>query len=197
MDRHQKNKLTMYNITERVLDDNTSIWNVIPAFVIAKNTFSTLIPNIHKASAKQDARTTGIATDKRIMKKALADCAAVIAAILSAFASDIGNNEIREAVAFTSRKLFKCRDNKMLSHCSNIYKLALANAAALLPYGVTALNISQLQTSINGFKNYAPKTRAARVTKQTHTKNLKRLFAKTDELLRMQLDNMVVFAQSR
>lgn len=188
----KENKLSMYRVAEKVLDDHSIVWNTTPAFVTTKTAFSGKIAAIAAASIQQQAVITGIATDKRVLKSTLIDVAAPVAAAVIAYASQTNNNELLEAVNYTHSDLVRTRDDQVAERCQIIHNHATAHLAALADYGITAPVLNALQTSITAYNTKVPMPGAAKQTKKTATINLNNLFKETDVILKLQLDKLML-----
>lgn len=182
----------MYRVTEQLLDDNNAIWSATPAFVTAKTAFSANITAISLASQQQQAVITGIATDKRVLKRTLVEVAAPIAAAVIAYASQTNNNELLEAVNYSQSDLNFTRDDMLTDRCQIIHNKANDNLAALADYGITAPLLNALQDAINAYAVKVPAPGTARQSKKTATINLRNLFNDTDTILKMQLDKLML-----
>ena len=165
MTDHQENKLSMYRATEQFMDDNSTLWNGIPAIVTTKTAFSAKIAALIAASQQQEVIITGISTDKSVLKNNLVNLVYPIASALTAFASQNNNNELLEQVNYSRKDLLRTKDDIMGQRCQNIHDLANANLAALAGFGITAPVLATLQTAINDYVSKVPAARTARVGK--------------------------------
>ena len=188
----QENKNSMYRVAEKLLDDNSIIWNGTPAFVTTKGAFSAKITAISTASQQQQAIITGIATDKKVLKTSLIDITAPVAAAVIAYASQTNNNELLDAVNFTRSQLLATRDDMLADRCQIIHTKATANLVALAPYGITAPVLTTLQTTITAYNAKVPAPGTAKQSKKTATINLRNLFKETDTILKLQLDKLML-----
>lgn len=188
----QENKLSMYRVVEKLLDDNSIIWNGTPAFVTTKNAFSSKIAAISTASQQQQTINTGIATDKKLLKISLINIAAPVAAAVIAYASQTNNNELLNAVNFTQSQLAGTRDDMLGDRCQIIHTKANANLLALAPYGITAPVLTTLQTAITTYTAKVPAPTTAKQSKKTATINIRNLFKETDVILKLQLDKLML-----
>lgn len=192
----QENKLSMYRVAEKLLDDNSIIWNGTPGFVISKGLFSGKIVAINTAAAQQQAIITGVSTDKNVLKLSLVDKAAPVAAAIIIYASQNNNNELLEAVNFTHTQLIKTRDDLLGGICQNIHTKATENLLALADFGITAGSLTALQAAITAYSVKVPAPGTAQLTKSTATFNLRKLFKETDVILKMQVDRFVLTFKS-
>lgn len=127
-----------------------------------------------------------------MLKKALADITAPIAAAAIAYASQTNNNELLDAVNFSQSELLATRDDLLGDRCQNIHTKANDNIAALAAYGITALMLTDMQNAITAYLAKVPAPSTAKLTKKTATLNLSNLFKATDVILKMQLDKLML-----
>lgn len=188
----QENKMSMYRVVEKLLDDNNIIWNGTPAFVTTKTAFSSKLTAISTASQQQQAIITGISTDKNILKTSLVDIATPVAAAVIAYASQTNNNELLNAVNYTHTQLIKTRDDMLGDRCQIIHTKANDNLVALAAYGITAAVLTTLQNAITTYTTKVPAPGTAKQSKKTATINLRNLFKETDVILKFQLDKLML-----
>lgn len=191
MNDRQENKLNMYHAVEQILDDNAAIIASVAAFQTATANFKAKIAQIVAADQQKSISLKGIAVDKNVAKRALAQKATGVARLVSAYASATANNILREQVKFSDSALLRKRDDQIAQLCQNIRDAADDNAAALLSYGVTPAMLADLQTAIDDYAARVPAPRAAVSTRATLQTNLAALFKAADDILINQLDDLL------
>ena len=185
-------KLNMYRAVQKHCTDNAAIVATLPAFATTLTAFNAKISAIISTAQQEDLVTKGITVDKAEAKKTLCRLAADIAAPIFAFASAGSNNQLKQEVNFSFSDLLKTKDDILAPRCQNIKDVGTANLAALAPYGLTAANLTALQTTIDGYQAKVPTPRNSAAQKKTIRENLKKLIQETDTVLKEQMDKTVV-----
>lgn len=193
MRNRQLNKLSMYRTIEKILSDNPALVNTIPALAATKNNFSQKIQAIATASGQQQSVTTGITTDKKLLKRTLVENVLIIAGALNAYASQTNNNQLLDDVNHSRTKLLETRNEQLAPLCQTIHGHAVAHLSALAAFDITSLHLSTLQTHINNYRAKSQEPRIAVVAKKTATGVMARTFAQTDKLLRYEMDKLILW----
>jgi hypothetical protein len=192
MTSKQEAKLNMFRATQKHCADNAAIVATIPAFQAAVNALNAKIASIIATTQQEDLVTKGITIDKAEAKKTLCQLAADIAAPIVAFAASTNNNQLLNEVNFSYTELFRSKDDQLAPRCQNIHDAALANLAALAPYGISAATVTTLQASIDNYQAAVPNPRNAAAQKVTIRANLKNLIKEADTVLKLQMDKTIV-----
>lgn len=191
MDAKKEAKLNMYRVIKQVCDDNTTTVSSNAAFLAAFNSYKAKLSVLITTVTSELQVITGIATDKTTLKKNLAQSAADICNLVSAYASAVNNNTILAAVSFSYSTLYKIKDDKIHETCQNIYNTAYANAAALVSYGVTTAMLSAFQQAITDYATIVPKPKSAKAARTAFAKSINLQMKDIDALLKKQLDKLL------
>ena len=73
-----------------------------------------------------------------------------------AYATVVNNSVLLAQVKYTESAVNKSSDSNLISIAQVVHDAANANAAALVAYGVTAANITTMQTTITSFSGAIP-----------------------------------------
>jgi hypothetical protein len=192
MTNRQENKLAMYLATLSVMNQNFNTWTTVPAITAAVNTLDQKINDIRTASAAQDLQLTGIATDKRQLRARLVELGYQLSSIISAFAQDTADNELKDKVDYSFSELNKISDSLIAQRCTNFHDLGTTWLADLTSYGVTQQQLDDLKQAIDDYVAKAPAPRTAASNKVAVTRSIKELFEETDQLLKSSLDKLVI-----
>jgi len=119
-----------------------------------------------------------------------------IAAAVFAYASKINDNELKQKVNYTPSDLRNSRDTILKDICQTIHNEANAVVANLADYGKTPADLAQQQQEIDDFAAILAKPRTAIGTRATATTRLVALFQQGDDLLKNQLDKLMVNYQT-
>lgn len=192
MDAKTDSKINMYRTVRQICDDNPTTVASNPAFSAAYATFKAKLSALNITITAYLQIITGIATDKTTLKKNLCTSTTDICKLISAYASSINNNTLLEAVNFTYSDLYKIKSDKIHEFCQNIHDLAVANAPALIPYGITNALLLSFQQAITDYTNIAPKPQSAKATKKSLNKSINTQTKDIDTFLETQLDKLII-----
>jgi hypothetical protein len=194
MDAKQEAELNMQRGIEQHIDASTTIIAAVPAFPTAFNKLKGFNAQIVAGVGGQEATRTGFAKDKQTAESALIDTTLKTAKPLRAFASETGNNTLRDEIDIEFSDLNRLRDDQLAPRCQIIHDRASANLEALKDYGITAAKLQDLQNKIDAFAAQVPKPRAARADRSVKTVNLKELFRESRKVLTIMDDLIENFA---
>lgn len=189
-------RLNMYHAVIAYCDENAVIVATVPAFQTALTSFKAKVSSIVSTSQLEEEITSGIATDKGVLRTTLCEQAADIAALVYAYAASVNNNTLKEAVDFSKSDLRLIKDDNLPQVCQNIHAAANDNLAALAPFGVTAGMLSSLDDLIEDYAEAVPKPRNATALKKTYASTLKNLYAEADTILKEQMDKTAISFKS-
>lgn len=192
----QENKRSMYLAVQNVCNANNDIWNTMPAFVQAFTDFEALLGHIDTQRQIQEGKTTGITQNKQQEEDEMTQAAIEMAAAVYAYASRTGDNALRARVDYSPSSLRRSRDTALRDICQNIHDAASAIIADLADYGKTPADLDQLQQEINDYAAILANPREAIGTRATATARLVTLFREADDLLKNQLDKLMLTYQN-
>lgn len=192
----QENKRSMYIAVQNVCNTNDTLWSGLPSFGTAFTEFETVLAAITAQSQIQEGKTTGITQNKQKEEDEMIQITVEIAAAVYAYASKIGDNELRDKVNYSPSSLRESRDTVLKDICQGIHDEANNVIAELADYGKTPEDIIQLQKEIDDFAAIIAKPRTAIGTRATATTQLVQLFSQADDLLKNQMDRLIVTYQN-
>jgi hypothetical protein len=188
MNKDQEDTLNMYQAADSELTTNNGVWALNLPFAAAVAQLEANIDAIENVRDQQDADITGITEDKQNRRQKLEDETFTIGSVIVMYASTVNNRELLKKVNFTRSELLRARDNELPGMSDRVHQAAADNTAAVLPFGITAIMITALQTAIDAFVDYISKPRAALSETSAATEQLPPLFTATNKLLEEQLD---------
>lgn len=192
MNSRQEAKLTMYRAVEQHCDNHESIIETIVALKNAFTKFKATIAEIIEITQLTDVTTSGFTVDKTKQKESLAQKTADLAGLIFAFATNSGNEPLKEETNIKLSKLVGTRDDQLAPRCQKIHDKGRENLTALKHYGVEEIQLTELQTEINNYLLSTPKPRLALSERKIQNANLRRLIDEADRLLKDQMDRLVV-----
>jgi hypothetical protein len=156
------------------------------------STFISKIALIQATENRQQRTTKGVTTNKKNKKLLLIEKALVVAGGILSVAQETNDTELFELVNFTASELEHIGDTLLLDRVTLILDTGNANAAAILPKGITAVILGELQTMVTEYETVVVSPRDLIVDKKTATAQLKVLFLDTDALLKDNLDRLMM-----
>lgn len=192
----QENKRSMYIAVQNVCNENSDVWSAMPAFTTAFNEFETILAQIDAQSQIQKGSTTGITQNKQKEEDEMIQATVEIAAAVYAYASKVGDNELRDKVNYSPSALGELRDTVLKDVCQSIHDEANNVITQLADYGKTPQDLTQLQSEIDDFTAIIAKPRTAIGTRATATTRLVELFSQADAILKNQIDKLMVTYQN-
>lgn len=175
----------------QVLDQNTVIWNGVPAMVQAHTEFKANITAIELAVSKQVADITGHAKDKASAEDNMIAKTLSVAGSVMALATVNGDNGLAEAMNITPSELRRYRDSVVAQRCMGVHDAATLNAAALVDYGVSAADIIDLKARIDKYVSLIAQPRNMITARKGATAEIGALVRDTMKLLNNRIDRLM------
>jgi len=192
MTKPQIDQYNMLLTVENLLDDNVSIWNANLPISTTKTLFSSKLDALANQVALQLVNPTGITEEKNNVKIDLINKAFVIASACCSFASATNKPELYSKCNLTRTNLEKFKEAELIGVCTNIQTDALAHVALLAPYGVTAVIINSLQSSITAFSAITRNPVTAIAKRATATTEIAKMLPEIIKLVETRLDKDLV-----
>lgn len=150
MTQKQINYFTMVQAVLKWLTDNATIWTGITAIEDQVSALQIIVTKLQESYLKQtENQTEGYTSNKDIAFENMETLAYSIAIKIRAYARQINNMAIFNAVNFSMSELTHGPEQDQIEHCRVIKNQASANIAAMPTYfGLTAGDITALQTAI-------------------------------------------------
>lgn len=191
MNTRQDNKLAMGLNVQTTCNHYSAIIAQIPAFVAALGDLGVKMEYIKNQAQIQAGKTDGITQDKNTAKQALCDKAFEVGSAVGSYASTVKNGDLAAKVGFTHSDLLRSRDIETAGLCQNIRTAATDNLAALVDYGVTAADLTDLAQEISDYETALSTPANARVSKKTATDNIDAAFTDLDNILANRMDALL------
>lgn len=192
MTDREENKLSMYLATEKLMFDNNIIWSAIVAIVSAMGDLKNGIKFIQKQRQIEELATTGTTKDKAAAKKAAIEKALPIAGALTAYAAVTNDNTLKDQVNYGWNDLNASRDTVCHDRLVLIQSKADDHAAALLDYGVSGTDITDLLNLNAAFLAGIQSPQVAKGAGVAARKERKKKMKEMDALLKERLDKLMV-----
>jgi hypothetical protein len=129
--------------------------------------------------------------DKAALRSRMSELTVAIGNALAARATLMGDHEVAEMMKVTRSGLDKLRDTTVGTKCKMIHVKALENVGMLSDFGLTVAMVTELGTSIAGYRQAIAKPRGGIGAGVDATLELADLFAKGDLVLKESLDRLM------
>ena len=181
----------MFDTTLDFLNNNSSVWNGVPAFVDAVGRATTGVAAIDNTGDQQQTPTTGIALNKAALRDDLEEKTLEIADQLSALAAKTGDQILGAKVEMTKSSLDKLEDSDLEQVAELVVSLGVANKTPLIDYNVTSADVTALDAARTAFVGVKTAPRQAAVERKAMTGTLPELIASVRSIFRNEIDKMV------
>ncbi len=189
MNKDQEDNLNMQQATSGVLHAFNAVWTANTPFSDAVDELDDGIDTIGEQRDIQLQDNTGVAEDKQLSREDLEDRTYTIGKVIAFYASTIKNRKLFEKVNYTRSELRNARDNEVPTLAQKVHEEAVANAAAILPYGVTGTMTTDLGTAKDSYVTAIGKPREALTESSAATERLVPIFDDQGVLLSERIDN--------
>ena len=195
MDKIQEDKKNMFIAVQKVLDENTEIWNNQSTLVMSKAALDGKLMELENLKPVNDKDTNENA-DKVEVREKLIETTIDISSSLLNYASKTGNSDLCEKVNYTKSDLELSRDTILKDMCQLIYEKANENIENLINYNVTKKELSVYQILIEEFDKLITDPLELVRKKQEGRKSVSVLINEMEELLKERIDNLVSIFKS-
>ena len=192
MDDKQSDHLDMFRSVSKHGSDNQATTDMVVAFKNGITLLNGRITAIEDASGEHQQRITGVATGKQDLRIVLCEMTFGIISPVKAYAYAINNKKLEEQMNYTLRGLKGVKDDEIGALAQGLWKIVNPLVASLGDYGITGPHMVVWQTAINRYKPSVAAPRIAITHKATITKELKKLFAEANEILKKTLDPLAI-----
>ena len=192
MNKGQNQTMKMFQLTSEYLEGTDSaILNGLPGFQGFKTEFNVNRGKLRAQYELQTRNITGYALDKKEARKEMIDQAVDISNKIVAYATISDNTELVDDMHYTTNGLNRAKDNECIVKCVTIHNKGTALLTHLTDYDVTAIMLTNFQTSINKFDACLVKPQTQINTVKLATAEIISLFTATSQLL-TKMDRLVL-----
>ncbi len=175
------------------LQRERSVWLVLKS--ILADAHKGLITEIESAESKMNSVHEGRTEQKNNAETVLAEKAARIASTVKAYAIINNDMNLAENNDWTVSKLLKMADLEKLNRIKSIRDDAKANEAGLADYGITAEDLTDLDSFLTTYESFFTEKGIAFGERSATRKEMTELFEKINNILRNRIDLiMEIFA---
>ncbi|TCZ64591.1 hypothetical protein [Flaviaesturariibacter aridisoli] len=196
MTAKQEPQYDMFELVEKCLKANLSIFETMPAVKRTANRFLSLVNDIGVAAGRREA--IGFSgTDKFLARTALAEVLAGVGGIIGAWAIDTGDNNLHRQVAHSKSDFKNMRDSDLKVVANHFKTIVDTHAADLEPFGLDADMRTDLEANIGRFTDLKTATRSGVVDRKKENAKLKTFFTAANKILNEQLDKLIRAQQKK
>lgn len=186
----------MFATLKNFFADNNETLEIIPALSVRVKRFHYLLQEIDNTQQIQAVKVKGAGILKLKEETAMIKATIEIAATLYVYAIDNHLPDLQVKTNLTASKLVNMPNEKAKTTCLNIYKEAVKLDGHLSDYGTTGEQIINLKQQIDDYTQQIASPRLAIVTRRQATLRLKELIDQTNELLRFEIDKLMVLLET-
>jgi len=176
MTGNQENKLTMMKTVIGVLNKFNATWTTFIPFSDLVTQLKATYTQVAAEAALQDQITQGITQNKANLQSIMVATAYEIENKINIYATFINDPALAASFNFTYTQIESLRDTELVIRANTIHDTALANLAALAPYNITALVLTDFKTAIDNFAAVIEAPQLKQNEKKIAKQNLTNLF---------------------
>jgi len=192
MDNRDSNRVNMIRVTLQYCTNNSSATSGIQAFAPVLATATGKLLLIDQLDQVAMGTTAGVTLDTTNLRKVMTDLALKCAGAVIAYATSVNNNTLKAKVNFTESDLKRMKKEEVDDICQTIHDVTNANIGNAQNYGITASDVSDLQTAINLYRTSVQNPRQAIISKNDSKKQIKELINEIiKNIFKSQMDKMV------
>lgn len=191
MYKNQENKFSMYRTVQNTLQNNTSLWETIPAYAKEVTAFNDIVNQLAEQLNVQRMKISGATQAKYSRRNELIDLVISIAGALHSYAKRTNDKRLQSTTDIERSDLTDSRDSYMIEASQGVANAAQKHTSALQDYNITQEMITQLQSMIDEFRPLSVAPRDAIVIRSAATKRIAVLIKEADETLNSSLDKLM------
>jgi hypothetical protein len=190
MNTELTNRVTMFKTVDSHLDDNNSIWSVMPQMQTSVTKLKSKLVAIDRTAQLQEL-PSGAADDKEAARDALEDVLFLTCEALAVLAHTGNDHELLALVAVRPSTLSRFNDEELSNRAASVLAEANARKTALAALNVTQANLDELTQALERFNTSKTSPRTATAAKKVQTASLAGLVRETNSILRNETDKLV------
>lgn len=192
MKTSNSNRVNMINTTTGFCDANSTATTGITGFAGVLTTIKGKVVLINSLNQIGEGTTKGVTLDTKVLRSAMTALALKCANATLVFANANHNNTLAALVNYSESKLNSLKKEDVDDVCEAIHDATNTNIAGATPFGVSAGDVTDLQTSIGLYRTASQNPRQALITKSQAKKQAEEMIRVViDDFLVAQLDKMV------
>ena len=186
-----ENKLNMFDAVLFHLANFPLIVALRVALGLQETSLKGVVTAIRSTDSIIEAATTGIATDKGVLRENTVQQGFSVASAIIALSSKNGDQTTADQVDYSLSEMRKLSDEVLPQVIDNINTIATAKLVDLADYGITAPVLAAMMLTLASYSGSIGKPRNATAFKKTMNKNMIALFKQGSKLLKNEMDKTV------
>jgi hypothetical protein len=192
MNDRQNAKLNMYQKVLNVCDECGEEYAGIPAMVNSVNGLKTQVKKIQSVTQQQtETLPKGATKDKSYAIDRLVELSLKVASPLYVYAFNTADNRLLEKVNVNKRMFYNVHDQEALTLAKIILAEADTHREALVDYGVSSADITELEAAISQFEALINAPSGMIGERKLYTSTLRELFVAADSIIYDKLDKLI------
>jgi len=190
MNGKQQSKQRMYKVVIAFLKKNLAIIPKLPQFRTHLSILEEEVTRIEESGEQQITPTTGIKTEKNVLRMELINLAADSSRRITAYAKVNKNNVLLKETKFTISELRNNSEFELRERCRVILDRIAGNLSSLAEYGIDENTKTLLEQRISALEAAGPSPRLGTSSKKQSTQSITSSFTRADAALDM-MDTLV------
>ena len=182
----------MYETVDLVLDKNSALFESLPELISAHQRLKEGKILILQNRQVQEADTSGLTTNKVIVKDDFINSILKFSAALRAYATSTKNEDLKAKAHYVPSELKKVADSILFDIGNLLYGLATPDKTELTKYSVGEDEFTEMETLLPAFKLAYPKQRVATTESKVSTGNIDKVYKSMDKLLKDEIDELML-----
>lgn len=192
MQNRFEDKLSMFEKVDTFFQTNLADLSVsIPILATAYSDFKTKLDDILASAQASSEDTTGYTIDKANKRRALEQLGIKITRALTAYSNVVNNVTLRAKIDFNKSDLERMRDNDIYTNVKLIEDYATQFGSNLAPYGISAMDISDLGVKLKDFFEIIQTPKIKIEIRSSYFEQLEMQIAEEDKHLKEVLDPLI------
>lgn len=192
MQKRDSNRINMINSVIGYCEEHSADTAGIAAFANTVSVIKAKMVLVNSLNQIGSGDTKGVTADTNELRETMTDLALKCGSATLAYAHAQRNHTLAEQVNFTRNKLKKLKKEDVDDVCQGIRDAANAHLAAVMSYGVSASDVSDLQAAIDLYRQKTQSPRQAIISRSSAKRQVSAMVREMiDFLLLQQLDVMV------
>lgn len=191
MTKRQNSHLKMFINVQVIFRNYPDKWNAVSVLTGIISKLDEYLAAIQTLNREIAIKAKGTKLEKNNLRKSLSAKAIVISGVLEAYAMMNNDKVLAKKVHITKTYVRNLREMDISRTINNLIQAARENLPKMKEYAFNEESINSLEKDMNQFNKRIGGPAQILATRNAKKKELKKVFAKTNLLLKDQLDNMM------
>jgi len=191
MTNRQNSHLRMFINVQIIFRDYPDKWNAAPALAGIISKLDEYLAAIQTLNREIAIKAKGTKLKKDNLRKSLSEKAVAISGTLKAYALMNNDKVLAKKVHLTKTHLRNLREMDISRSINNLIQTGRENLPKMKEYAFNEESLNSLEMDMNQFNKMIGRPAQILATRNAKKKELKKVFAKTNLLLKNQLDNLM------